>query len=78
MKPGENFDVLEYWEELKSHPDYKDLTQIASVVLANPASRINLLKEFSAFSLAASQTEGIEIEKLNDFLLVSGNLDMIE
>jgi hypothetical protein len=79
VKPGEKFDVLEYWKELQDHQDYKDLQPIASVILANPASRIEILNEFSAFSLAVlNLEEEISVESLNDFLIVCGNLDLID
>lgn len=76
VKPGEKFDVLEYW---KKNADYKDLIEIASVILANPASKHEITKDFAAFSLAASQLgDEISIENLNSFLLVSGNLEMLK
>lgn len=79
VKPGEKFDVLDYWNELKDHQDYKDILPIAEVILANPASRVEILNDFSAFSLAILNLNGeISFENLNDFAIVCGNLDLVE
>ena len=79
IKPGENFDVLDYWKKMEENSVYKDLIGIASVILANPASKHEITKEFAAFSLAVSQLrDEISTDNLNSFLLVSGNLEMLK
>lgn len=80
IKPGEKFNVLDFWQKLVDHVEYKEISEIAAIILSVSASQSTLSDEFIAFSHAIYHLpEGkISENEIQNYFMVKMNLDMIE